>query len=103
MRKEKPVEQEKTNGNKMLSSNRSLSIILLAISSVLIIVSLKVIIDFIVVNTQSSNLIKLKNQYLEEREEFSKINSHLGDEHYYDIYVREEYQFQGDNVIRVPR
>lgn len=105
-RKDKNVEVEQTEQkkvNKALSSNRAMSIILLCISCVLIIVSVKIIVDFVMVNNERNDLVAMKEQLLKEREEYKSINSHLGDEYYYDIYVREEYQFQGDDVIRVTK
>ena len=95
--------KEPKEKNKILSSNRSLSIILLVISAVLLAVSLKVIIDFVMVNNERSNLLSIKNQILAENEQFKNTNDHLGDDSYYDIYVREEYQFEGNNVIKFPK
>lgn len=89
--------------NRIMSSNRSLSIILLVISIVLLAISCKIIIDFALVNTEKAKLMELRNQIMEENKLFEDVNSHLQDDNYYDVFVREEYQFQGQNVIKLPK
>ena len=84
-------------------ANRSLSVTFFIASIILIICSLTIIVSCITTNVERQRLLKIEQILKEQNEEFQIINEHLRDDHYYEIYVREEYQFNGKNIIRLPR
>lgn len=84
-------------------ANRSLSITFFIASIILIICSVVIIISCVTTNIERQRLLSVEKSLKEEYEEYKIQNEHLRDEHYYEIYVREEYQYDGKNVIRLPR
>ena len=84
-------------------ANRSLSVTFFIASIILIVCSIVIISACITTNVERHRLLNIEETLRKENEEFTILNEHLQDGHYYEVIVREEYQYDGKNVIRLPR
>ena len=84
-------------------ANRSLSITFFIASIILILCSLVIIGSCVQANIERKHLVNTKQMLEAQKDDFQITNDHLKDPNYYEIYVREEYQFDGKNIIRLPR
>lgn len=82
--------------------NRSISYLVLLGSMFLLCYSVFQITNYVKVRNENNQLNQLIEQIKEENEELKLLNSKLRDSDYVSFYVRENYQYSGnDNIIKI--
>jgi len=97
------MERSNLNQRDYWNNNRSASIVLLGIGIIGLMYFIRVGYDFIYQQNVNNRLISLREVIKKENSELENISDLLNDSEYYSIYVREEFQFNGSNVIKIPK
>jgi len=84
------------------NNNRSASIVFLGLATIALMYFVRVSFDFVNQTIINRRLNELRSIIRTENQELENLSELLNDGEYYSIYVREEFQFNGDNVIRIP-
>lgn len=92
----------KANTKHWINPIRMGSIALFGISLILLAYIAKVGIDFSKALQQQTELLALKAQMLEQKENLEEYYTKLGDSHYYAIFVKDNHQYNGDSIIIFP-
>ncbi len=85
------------------NANRSASIVMLGLSIIAIMLVVKIVIEYSSASATNKRLAVIKNQVLAENEYLEKESELLHDNDYYSIYIKEEFQLNGNNVITLPK
>lgn len=96
------MERSNLNQRDYWNKNRSASIVLLGIGIIGLMYFVRVGYDFVYQQNLNNRLISLRETIKTENIELENISDLLNDSEYYSIYVREEFQFNGNNVIKIP-
>lgn len=82
--------------------NRSISYLVLLGSMFLLCYSVFQITNYVKVRNENNQLNQLIEQIKQENEDLKLLNSKLRDSDYVSFYVRENYQYSGnDNIIKI--
>jgi hypothetical protein len=96
------MERSNLNQRDYWNNNRSASIVLLGIAAIGLMYFVRVGYDFVYQQNLNNRLVNLREIIKNENTELENISDLLNDSDYYSIYVREEFQFNGNNVIKIP-
>lgn len=97
------MERSNLNTRDYWNKNRSASIVMLGIGVIALMYFVRVGYDFYYQNNLNNRLVEIRATIQKENQELENISELLNDSNYYSIYVREEFQFNGNNVIRIPK
>lgn len=87
---------------KKWNANRSASIVMLGLAAIAVMLAIKICIDYTSASTTNKRLANIKQEVLSENEYLERESELLHDNDYYSIYIREEFQLDGNNVIHLP-
>lgn len=96
------MERSNLNARDYWNNNRSASIVLLGIGLVALMYFIRIGYDYLYQVNLNNRLTVIRATIKEENQELENISDLLNDSDYYSIYIREEFQFNGDNVVRIP-
>ena len=96
------MERSNLNARDYWNNNRSASIVLLGIGLVALMYFIRIGYDYLYQVNLNNRLTVIRETIKEENQELENISDLLNDSDYYSIYIREEFQFNGDNVVRIP-
>ncbi|MDD4584805.1 MAG: hypothetical protein VB122_03155 [Erysipelotrichales bacterium] len=82
--------------------NRATSIVLFGLAVIALMFVLKIGIDYYKQYKINERLNELRSDIIKENEYLENASELLQDSDYYSIYIREEFQFDGENIIRIP-
>lgn len=85
------------------SSNRSASIVMLGLAVIALMFVVKMILNYSHQFITNQRLEAIRADIAEENENLEAESELLRDTDYYAVYIREEFQLHGDNVIKIPR
>ncbi len=83
--------------------NRSTSIVMIGLAAIGLMFALKIVLTYASETTVNKRLEQIKQEIIEENEYLEHESDLLHDGDYYSIYIREEFQLNGNNVIRLPK
>lgn len=96
------MERSNLNTRDYWNNNRSASIVLLGIGIIALMYFIRVGYDYVYQVNLNNRLTTIRATIKQENEELENISDLLNDSDYYSIYIREEFQFNGNNVVRIP-
>ena len=85
------------------SQNRAGSIVMIGLSLIAIMMMIKIVADTATLYIKQLKLEKIKTQLEKEIEDLENRNAYLSDSSYYTIYIEDDFQLSGGNIIMVPK
>jgi hypothetical protein len=85
------------------SQNRAGSIVMIGLSLIAIMMMIKIVADTASLYIKQLKLEKIKTQLEKEIEDLENRNAYLSDSSYYTIYIEDDFQLSGGNIIMVPK
>lgn len=85
------------------SQNRAGSIVMIGLSLIAIMMMIKIVADTVILYSKQIRLEKIKTQLEQEIEDLENRNAYLSDSSYYTIYIEDDFQLSGGNIIMVPK
>ena len=85
------------------SQNRAGSIVMIGLSLIAIMVMIKIVADTASLYIKQQKLETIKSKLEKEIEDLENRNAYLSDSTYYTIYIEDDFQLSGGNIIMVPK
>ena len=85
------------------SQNRAGSIVMIGLSLIAIMVMIKIVADTASLYIKQQKLETIKSKLEKEIEDLEDRNAYLSDSTYYTIYIEDDFQLSGGNIIMVPK
>ena len=83
--------------------NRSTSIVMFGLAIIALMIVLKIVINYSQQEMTNRRLAAIRTEIKEENTYLENESELLHDSDYYTIYIREEFQFNGENVIEIKK
>ena len=85
------------------SQNRAGSIVMIGLSLIAIMVMIKIVADTASLYIKQQKLETIKSKLEKEIEDLEDRNAYLSDSTYYTIYIEDDFQLSGGNIIMIPK
>jgi predicted membrane protein len=85
------------------SQNRAGSIVMIGLSLIAIMVMIKVVFETASLYIKQQKLEVMKEKLQKEIDDLENRNAYLSDSSYYTIYIEDDFQLSGGNIIVIPR
>ncbi|MBQ9731259.1 MAG: hypothetical protein IJV94_04295 [Bacilli bacterium] len=85
------------------SQNRAGSIVMIGLSLIAIMVMIKIVAETASLYIKQQKLETIKTKLEKEIEDLENRNAYLSDSTYYTIYIEDDFQLSGGNIIMVPK
>jgi hypothetical protein len=85
------------------SQNRAGSIVMIGLSLIAIMMMIKIVAETATLYVKQQKLEKIKVQLEKEIKDLEDRNAYLSDSSYYTIYIEDDFQLSGGNIIMVPK
>ena len=96
------MERSEKRKRNMWGQKRASSILCLGIGLLATMYVGKTLYQYISTSIEVKKLTEVKEQMISENKYLNQQNDRLQDDAYFSIYIREHYQYNGTNVIKVP-
>jgi len=84
------------------SQNRAGSIVMIGLSLIAIMIMVKIAIETASLYIKQQKLETIKDKLQKEIDDLENRNAYLSDSTYYTIYVEDDFQLSGGNIIMIP-